>query len=259
MLVYSILHLSGYGVSLDDLKNFRQLGSPTAGPPRVRGRRRPGHRGDHRPARPGHLQRDRLRARRAHARRALQPRRPRGHRPPHVRDSQRRRPPGGRVVRGLLARRPPRARPADGLLRQQPHPARGPDRLGLLRGRRQAVRGLRLARAGPRRGHLARAPGGRDRGRTRGDGQAVADHAADAHRVRLTQQGRQPEGARLAARRGRGTAHQGGLRLGPGRAFPRARRGVRALRRARRGAGRRRGRVERAFRGLQERPSGPRG
>ena len=36
MLLYSILHLSGYGLTLDDLKNFRQLGSPTAGPPRVR-------------------------------------------------------------------------------------------------------------------------------------------------------------------------------------------------------------------------------
>jgi len=33
MLLYSILHLSGYGVSMDDLKNFRQLGSPTAGHP----------------------------------------------------------------------------------------------------------------------------------------------------------------------------------------------------------------------------------
>src|SRR5918996_1713081 len=33
MLLYSILHLTGYGVSLDDLKNFRQLGSPTAGHP----------------------------------------------------------------------------------------------------------------------------------------------------------------------------------------------------------------------------------
>jgi transketolase len=32
-LLYSILHLAGYGISLDDLKNFRQLGSPTAGHP----------------------------------------------------------------------------------------------------------------------------------------------------------------------------------------------------------------------------------
>ncbi len=32
-LLYSMLHLSGYGLSLEDLKNFRQLGSPTAGHP----------------------------------------------------------------------------------------------------------------------------------------------------------------------------------------------------------------------------------
>jgi transketolase len=33
MLLYSTLHLTGYGVSLEDLENFRQLGSPTAGHP----------------------------------------------------------------------------------------------------------------------------------------------------------------------------------------------------------------------------------
>jgi len=33
MLLYSMLYLTGYGVSLDDLKSFRQLGSPTAGHP----------------------------------------------------------------------------------------------------------------------------------------------------------------------------------------------------------------------------------
>ena len=36
MLLYSTLHLAGYGISLDDLKNFRQLGSPTAGHPEYR-------------------------------------------------------------------------------------------------------------------------------------------------------------------------------------------------------------------------------
>jgi transketolase len=33
MLLYSTLHLTGYGISLEDLKNFRQLGSPCAGHP----------------------------------------------------------------------------------------------------------------------------------------------------------------------------------------------------------------------------------
>ncbi|NHW59192.1 transketolase, partial [Escherichia coli] len=33
MLIYSLLHLSGYDLSLDDLKNFRQLHSKTPGHP----------------------------------------------------------------------------------------------------------------------------------------------------------------------------------------------------------------------------------
>src|SRR5919107_3245762 len=33
MLLYSVLYLTGYGMTLDDLKSFRQLGSPTAGHP----------------------------------------------------------------------------------------------------------------------------------------------------------------------------------------------------------------------------------
>lgn len=33
MLLYSLLHLFGFDLSLDDIKNFRQLGSPTAGHP----------------------------------------------------------------------------------------------------------------------------------------------------------------------------------------------------------------------------------
>jgi transketolase len=33
MLLYSMLYLTGYGLTLDDLKRFRQLGSPTAGHP----------------------------------------------------------------------------------------------------------------------------------------------------------------------------------------------------------------------------------
>jgi transketolase len=42
MLLYSTLYLAGYGLSLDDLKSFRQLGSPTAGHPEYEYREAPG-------------------------------------------------------------------------------------------------------------------------------------------------------------------------------------------------------------------------
>src|SRR4051794_243438 len=42
MLLYSTLHLAGYGITLDDLKNFRQLNSPTAGHPEYQYRDAPG-------------------------------------------------------------------------------------------------------------------------------------------------------------------------------------------------------------------------
>jgi transketolase len=35
MLLYSILHLSGFPISMEDIKNFRQFGSPTAGHPEI--------------------------------------------------------------------------------------------------------------------------------------------------------------------------------------------------------------------------------
>ena len=35
MLIYALLHLTGYDLSMDDLKNFRQFGSKTAGHPEV--------------------------------------------------------------------------------------------------------------------------------------------------------------------------------------------------------------------------------
>jgi transketolase len=42
MLLYSMLYLSGYGLTLDDLKGFRQLGSPTAGHPEYEYEEAPG-------------------------------------------------------------------------------------------------------------------------------------------------------------------------------------------------------------------------
>ena len=154
MLLYSTLYLTGYGLTLDDLKNFRQLGSPTAGHPEY------GHAAGIEtttgPARSGHQHRRRHGARRAHAGRALQPRRPRDRRSLHVRDRVRRRPAGGHRLRGVLAGRPPRPRPPDQLLGRQPHLDRGRHRDLLHRGRRRPLRGVRLARPEPRRGHRPR-------------------------------------------------------------------------------------------------------
>ena len=70
----------------------------------------------------------------------------------------RRRPPGGRRVRGELARRPPAPGQAHRPVRRQPDPARRADGLGVQRGRARAVRRLRLAH-----------PAGRGRHRRRGD------------------------------------------------------------------------------------------
>ena len=55
MLLYSLLHLSGYDLSLDDIKGFRQLGSRTPGHPEWG--MTPGVEATGRPARGGLLQR----------------------------------------------------------------------------------------------------------------------------------------------------------------------------------------------------------
>ena len=39
MLLYSLLHLTGYGITIDELKNFRQWDSRTAGRPALQGGR----------------------------------------------------------------------------------------------------------------------------------------------------------------------------------------------------------------------------
>jgi transketolase len=71
MLLYTMLHLTGYDLPLEELRSFRQWGSKTPGHPEVRSHRR---RGDHhRPAGRGLLQRRGHGAGRALAGAALQP------------------------------------------------------------------------------------------------------------------------------------------------------------------------------------------
>ena len=73
ILQYAMLHLTGYDLSLEDLRQFRQWGSRTPGHPEVAPHG--GHRGHDRPARPGLRQRGRHGARRALVRTTLrQPR-----------------------------------------------------------------------------------------------------------------------------------------------------------------------------------------
>ena len=66
MLLYGLLHLTGYDLPLEELKHFRQLHSKTPGPSGTRPD--PGRRDHHRPARPGPRQRGRDGDRRATAR-----------------------------------------------------------------------------------------------------------------------------------------------------------------------------------------------
>ena len=75
MLLYSLLHLTGYDVTLDDLKSFRQWGSRTPGHPEYG--LTAGRRGDHRAARPGLRERGRHGDRGATPGRRVQPPRPR--------------------------------------------------------------------------------------------------------------------------------------------------------------------------------------
>ena len=103
MLLYSTLHLAGYDVSLDQIRALPPARLALRGPSGVRPRA--GRRDDHRPARPGHLDRGRHGARRAHARRALRPRRALPDRQLHLLHRVRRRPGGGDRVGGVVARR----------------------------------------------------------------------------------------------------------------------------------------------------------
>ncbi len=110
MLLYSLLHLTGYPLSIDDLANFRQFGSHTAGHPEV-----DRHLGIETTTGPlgqglanavGMALAEKLLAA------SFNQPGPRDRRPPHLRVPRRRLPDGRHLARGLLAGRHAQARQA---------------------------------------------------------------------------------------------------------------------------------------------------
>ena len=239
MLLYSLLHLTGYDLSLDDLRAFRQWGSRTPGHPEY------GHTAGVEtttgPLGQGFANAVGMAVAERFLGATFNGDGPERDGPLHLRPRRRRRHDGGHQQRGRLVRRPPEARQAHRPLRRQPHHHRRLHRPRLHRGRLRALRRLRMARAEDRRRQRRR---GHRRGHRRGQGRdrpAVADRRAHAHRLRLAEQAGHGGGARRAARRRRGQADQGGLRLAARAGLLRGRRreGVlRGGREARRGRAR---------------------
>ena len=89
MLLYSLLHLTGYDLPLEELKHFRQMGQQDARPSRARPYAR--RRSYHRPAGARFRQRRRHGDRRSLAGGPLQPARPQNRGSLHLRDLRRRR------------------------------------------------------------------------------------------------------------------------------------------------------------------------
>ena len=144
MLLYSLLHLSGYDLSLDDIKGFRQLGSRTPGHPEWGVT--PGSGGHGRTPGPGNLQRESgMAIAERDPCREVQHAGACRHRPLHLRPCKRRRHDGRGGLRGVLPRRAPRPGQAHRVLRFQQDHDRRLDRPRILRERAEAVRGVRLA------------------------------------------------------------------------------------------------------------------
>ena len=225
MLLYSLLHLTGYEVSLDDLEAFRQWGSITPGHPEYG--LTPGVEATTGPLGQGFANAVGMAI--AERRLAAEFDRP-GHtdrRPSDVRHRLRRRPPGRDRLGGGQPGRPPPAGQAHRAVRRQPHPARRADRDGLVGGR---------ARSGSR--PTAGTPSGSRTATTSAAIEAAIETALADDRPSLIavrthigfgspnkQDSQKAHGSPLG--RGRGPPDQGGLRLGSGPHVLRPGRGAR--------------------------------
>ena len=240
LTLYIQLYLSGYGLSLDDLASLRQWDSLTPGHPehghtpgvevttgplgqgignavgmamaarRERGLFDPEHRPGQSPVRPPRL-------------RDLLGRRHRGGRQPRVQ----------RHRRGAEAGQPH----ADLRRQRDLHRGRHPDRQE--RGRRRALRGVRLARAARSTGARATRPRATTTRTSRRcttaiqAAKAVTDRPSfivlqDDHRLARAEQAEHRQDPRLRAGRRRGRRHQGDPRLRPERELRGRRQGARA-------------------------------
>ena len=237
LTLYIQLYLAGYGLELDDLKALRTWGSLTPGHPEH------GHTAGVETT-TGPLGQGVGNA----VGMAMAARRERGLFDPKPAPGesifdhdvfvlrQRRRPRGRRQRRGVLARRTPAARQPRRAVRRQPDLDRGRHRRRVQRGRRQALRGLRLARPDTSTGPTA----ARNTRRTsqalftafkaaKAETEAAELHPAPHdHRLAGADRAEHRQGARLGPRRGRGRRDQEDAGLRPRPHLRGARRGHRA-------------------------------
>ena len=224
MLLYSLLHLTGYDLPLDELKHFRQWGSLTPGHPEYG--HTPGVETTTGPLGQGFANgvgmamAERFLA--AHFNRPEH----RLVRPLHLRHCQRRRPDGGRLLRGRLAGRAPRAGQAHLPLRRQP---RSPSRAAPSWPSPRTSRSASRPTAGTCRrcdGHDLEAIGAGRSTAAQGRRPALADRAArtSATAAPTRQARREIHGAPLGEDEVAATKEALGWPAGP--ALPRAGRGA---------------------------------